>query len=566
MKGIAMQQLDEVIDEPIRLRPGSAHPPSQRARRFGSASLDRSGRVLGCDETWEREIGAPVGTHIDAAVSAADVPYLRSLLARTDDGLSVAVRTGHRDSDVSLLLHLEGSFRNGAWHVIGMPTFLPRHTDGESASGAADFRDPLTGLLDRDGFDGALGETLRRCTLGDGAALLLIDLDQFERFNDAHGHGLGDQLLKAVGMRIDDALREGDCAARFGGDEFAVILRRVTQLDARIAAERILSAVRSARAAGTTLMAGVQASIGMVLLRPGDDVDVDEAMTRADLALYAAKANGRSGVVEYPTGDPDSAARLRVRMSWGQRLHRAIERNRLELRAQPIVDLDTGDLAGCDLVLHLHDGDELLRIDAFRAHAVRAGLSERLDHWLLHRLVEEATDGSLPIGSVPIGVHVSGSVLEDRSLAARLQDDLQRHGVDPARIVVSISDANGAELERTRASAMGLRQLGVGLALDGFGGRSASLADLRDLPFTQVRLDSGFGSARDAGAFDDTMVAFAVAVGREFGLDVVATGIATPGDVQRLRALGIGLGSGELFGDLRQLSGSTAFPGPRPLI
>ena len=555
-----MHSLDDRLDEPIPLRSDHRHPPAHRTRRFGSASLDRSGLVVGCDEIWEREVGVPVGARVDAAVCAADVPYLRSLLGKTDDGLSVAVRTGHRDSDVSLLLHLEGAYRNGAWHVIGMPTFLPRHTDAELLGGSAETRDALTGLLDRVAFEGALAETLRRCAQGDSAALLLIDLDGFKRFNDTYGHGMGDQLLKAVGLRIGDALRDGDRAARFGGDEFAVIVRRATQLDARIAAERVLSAVRCARANDLELMAGVHASIGMVLLRPGDELDVDEAMTRADLALYEAKTAGNSGVVEYPTGDPEAAVRMRVRMSWGQRLHRAIERDRLELRAQPIVDLQSGGLVGCELVLHLHDGDELLHVDAFRDHVVRSGLSERVDQWLLRRVLELAGDDSLPLAAVPLGIGVTAGSLEDRSLVARLQNDIARAAIDPRRIVLQIRDTANVDLERARVSAVGLRRLGVGIALDGFGSRTAALADLRELPFTQLRLDPSFTRANAAGAFDDTVVAYAVTVGREFGLEVIATGIETPADARRAREFGVERGEGGLFGGPQPLTAQLTVP------
>jgi diguanylate cyclase (GGDEF)-like protein len=548
-----MRPLDDRHQEPIPLRPEHRHPTTHRVRRFGSASLDRRGLITSCDEVWEREIGVPAGSRIDAAVSAADVPYLLTQLARTDDGLSIAVRTGHRDSDVSVLLHLEGAYRNGAWHVIGMPTFLPRHTDASTLDGAVETHDALTGLLDREAFEAALAETLRRCDRGDSAALLLIDLDGFKRFNDTYGHGPGDQLLQAVGRRIDEALRDGDHAARFGGDEFAVIVRRATQVDARIAAERVLSAVRCARATDLELMAGVHASIGLVLLRRGDDIDADEALTRADLALYEAKASGRSGVVEYPAGDPEAAVRMRVRMTWGQRLHRAIERDRLELHAQPIIELQSGALAAYELVLHLHDGDELLHADAFRDHVVRTGLTERVDQWILQRVVEIAADRRPPLARVPLGVSVAARALEDHALAARLHNELAHAGIDPSRIILQLRGTAGADPARMRAGAIDLRRLGVGIALDGFGGRAGALTDLRDIPFTQLRLDPVFTHAANASAIDATVAAYAAAVGSEFGLDVVATGLDTAADAGRALEFGILLGQGEALGGAQPL-------------
>jgi diguanylate cyclase (GGDEF)-like protein len=526
------------IAEPNRHR----HPPAHPARRFGSASLDATGIVRGCDEVWEREVGVPVGTCIDTAVCAADVPYLRQLLGQTDDGLSIAVRTGHRDSDVTVLLHLEGAFRNDLWHVIGMPTFQPRHTGSGPLHGESASFDVLTGLLDRRAFEQVLADTLRRCALGDNAALLLLDLDGFKHVNDTYGHAIGDQLLRAVGDRIAAALRDGDRAARFGGDEFAIVIRRATQLDARIAAERMLSAVQRARITEFELMAGVETSIGLVLLRAGEDVSPEEALSRADVALYHAKGERRGGVAEYPTGDIEAAVRMRTRMSWGQRLHRALERDQLEVHAQPIVRLRDGLPVAEELSLQLHDGDDRLPLDVFLEHALRAGLVTRIDQWLLRRLVELAADSGLPLTA-----GVSGAVLVDRSLTARLHNDLVRAGVDPARIVLQLRDSGlVADLPLAQESAHGLRRLGVGLALDAFGTRTGTLTALRELPFSQLRLAPVFSTA-GGGVFDDTVVAYAVEVGAEFGLDVIATGITAPADVTRLIGLGVELGQGLLF-------------------
>ena len=542
-----------LMGEQTLLRPERRQPPAIRHRRFGSASLARDGAVLACDEVWEREVGVPVGAYIDAAICAADASYLLKMLGQIDDGLSVAVRTGHRDSDVAVLLHLEGAFSNDQWQVIGMPTFQPRHTDVALAGGDGGTGDPLTGLLDRRAFEQALADTLQRCALGDSAALLLMDLDGFKHVNDTYGHAVGDRLLQAVGARVDDALRDGDVAARLGGDEFAVIIRRATQLDARIAAERMLSAVQRARASDLELMAGVETSIGLALLRAGEFLSPDEALIRADIALYQAKGESRGGVAEYPCGDTEAAVRMRTRMSWGQRLHRALERDQLILHAQPIVELHDGAIVGCELVPHLKDGDQPLVLTAFLEHALRAGLVERIDQMLLRRVVEVAA-----LTDLPLCIGVSGAVLIDRSLPARLHNDLTRLGVDPTRITLQLrDDAATADSRLAHESAHGLRRLGVGLALDAFGTATGSLAALRALPFSRLRLAPIFATA-GGSAFDDTVVGYAVELGIEFGLDVVATGVETPADVQRLRELGVAHGQGGLFGEPLPLERSSA--------
>ncbi len=166
----------------------------------------------------------------------------------------------------------------------------------------------------------------------------------------------------------------------------------------------------------------------------------------------------------------------------------------------------------------------------------------------------------------PLGIGVTGGVLEDRSLTARLQNDLTQAAVDPRRIVLQVRETAGVNLARARASAVGLRRLGVGIALDGFGGRDGALADLRELPFTQLRVDPSFTDATHAGALDDTVLAYAVTVGREFDRAVVATGIETPADAQRARAFGVGWGEGGLFGSPQPLTAQLAVPRPESLL
>jgi EAL domain-containing protein (putative c-di-GMP-specific phosphodiesterase class I) len=236
------------------------------------------------------------------------------------------------------------------------------------------------------------------------------------------------------------------------------------------------------------------------------------------------------------------------------------------LHAQPIVDLHSGALTACELVRFLHDGDELVHVDAFREHAVRAGLIDRVDQWLLRRVVEIAADPTLPLADVPLGIGVTSAVLDDRSLTARLHNHLSATGVDARRIVLQIRDSALADVPLARETALGLRRLGLGIALDGFGGRVGSLMALRELPFTQLRLDPTFAAAESTSAFDDTVIAYAVAVGTEFGLDVVATGIETPADAARVRELGVGFGEGGLFGGTQPLAASLVFPRPERLL
>lgn len=513
--------------------------------RFGSALIDASGRVLETDGVWDRSIGIAIGQRVHDAVLPEDLPELERALADTDERLAAVVRTGSQGGALVSLLLLEGVHRDGVWYTIGMRSFQPR----AAIDGVAAACDPITGLLDRAGFTLSLESALARCAQGDTAALLLLDLDGFKSVNDTYGHAVGDRLLATIGEAVRSVLREGDDAGRFGGDEFAVVLRRTTQIAARAAAERILSAVSRARPSDLGMLAATHASAGLVVLRPGDGISAEEALTRADLALYEAKSDARSRVVEYPAADPEAATRMRVRLSWGQRLHRALEGDRFELHAQPVIDLRTGALAGYELLLHLHDGDEPIPADGFMEQALRAGLAERLDQWLLVRATEVAVRFRNALHGAPVAISVSGHVLADRSLAARLQNEFTRSGVEPGRIILEVRDGGAVE-DRALAidTAQALRRLGVGLALDEFGTSRGTLELLRELPFSRIKVDPPFTGAATANAFDDAVIRYAAELGSQFGIDVVGAGLESPMDVDRARELGVALGQGGLFG------------------
>ena len=468
-------------------RPAGTAP----AGRIGTALLDADGTVLDCDAIWRTSTGAGQGDRL--AVPEADRAALDAALATPDERFAIVVRTGRIGGALVAHLLLEGVHRDGVWYVIGVVTYQ-----------AAAVRDPLTGLLDRGGFDAALASALDRVARGDAASLLLLDLDGFKRVNDNGGHSAGDRLLREAGMAIAAVVRDGDAAARFGGDEFAVVLRRTAPREARVAAERILRALDGVNGA----------SAGLAHLRPGEPIAAEEAVSRADLALYAAKGSERGGLVEYPS-DVDAAVRLRTRLAWGRRLHRALEDDAFALYAEPIVDLRTGVVEGVELQLHLHDGDEYVPRGVYREHALRNGLAERIDRWVLeHAVAPERGDVVIRISSAGLGA------------------------VDPGRLVLAV--------DRMPEDAEALLGRGVRFALDGLG----ALELLRELPCAQIRLASDLGD----GAVDTALIRQAVALGDELGIDVAAGGVETAADAARLRALGVRLGQGPLFGGPHPLS------------
>jgi predicted signal transduction protein with EAL and GGDEF domain len=335
------------------------------------------------------------------------------------------------------------------------------------------------------------------------AAAMGSDADRVAQDECAIG-AVAPDCLRDAGAAIAATVRDGAAVARFGGDEFAVVLRRTSPREARVAAERILRALEGIS----------RASAGLAHLRPGEPIAASEALARADLALYAAKGSEPGGLVEYPS-DVEAAVRLRTRLAWGRRLHRALEDDAFAFYAEPVVDLRTGVVEGVELQLHLHDGDEYVPRDAYRDHAVRNGLAERIDRWVLeHAPAPERGDVIVSVSSAVLGV------------------------VDPSRLVLAV--------DHVPRDAEALLEAGVRFALDGLG----ALAVLRELPCAQIRLAAELGD----GPVDLALIRQAVALGEELGIDVAAGGIETTADAARLRALGVRLGQGPLFGGPHPLS------------
>ncbi len=537
---------------------GHWHVTARRAfhhRRLAAASGDalwvtalEDGRVVHADPAWERLAGDPA-THAPGWAGWAhprDRERVRAELAEwLADGapgrLRVTFSALGADGDERRIVAEGVAVHDGDGDVAYLRGMAMDVTDLAGLEPPADV-DPLTGLLDRRGLERALDDTLEHCRRGDAGALLLIDLDGFKAVNDAHGHGIGDELLAAVGDGLRGAVRDGDVAARLGGDEFAVVLRRSTPTEARAAAERLLSAVRRARPVSIDVPASVDGSAGLAPIEPGEVLTAAEALHRADLALYDAKAAGRGATTAYPALDQQAERRLRDRRSAGQRLFRALRDDALELVVRPVVDLHDGSLAAWDLAPRFDGASPGTRLVE---DARRAGLTAHLDQWQLRRLVEEAARDA----RAPLAVVVDCSALDDPALAIRLESDLLRAGADPRRLVVGVACAAGAApTARAEETARALQRLGVGLMLDGFGAAPGSLALLRALPVSAIRIASDLACARTANAFDDSIVGYAADLARAFGLGVVADGIASQADLERLRSLGVQAGLGPHLG------------------
>ena len=398
-----------------------------------------------------------------------------------------------------------------------------------SSTGAGDdeLTDRLTGLASRAAISEALatdGTAARSQDDGgtgwtDQVALLLADIDGFERINVALGREAGDAVLTEVGARLQAVVRAPQLLARLGGDEFAVLLPGAGPEPAT----RVATALREALTLPLDVHGGrlsVQATVGIAtcVLPRGRPEDL---LRQADAAVHRAKSTG-SGIAVYDA-ERDGAGPLRLRRV--DELRSAVERGDLVVHLQPQVELAFGRVAGCEALArwrHPHDG--VLLPDAFLPLAAHTGLLRPVAAVVLDRALE-ACALWWPRHRLPVSVNLTADDLLDPGLTDRIAATLERHALPGAALRVELTEeALVSDPKAAAALLQGWRTLGVGVALDDFGTGYSSLAYLRELPFDELKLDRVFGAdLRRRTTL--TIVAHTVAMAHGLGLRVVAEGV-----------------------------------------
>jgi diguanylate cyclase (GGDEF)-like protein/PAS domain S-box-containing protein len=408
--------------------------------------------------------------------------------------------------------------------------------------------DPLTGLPNRvlflDRLEHALSRLERHASL---AAILFLDLDRFKLVNDSLGHQAGDELLAAAAPRIRQAIRASDTVARFGGDEFGILVEEIG--DERVAvemAERIAAVFTR-----PFLLDGsehsVTTSIGIALARGGESPE--ELIRDADAAMYRAKERGSARYELFDEAMRDRAlGRLRVEAD----LRRAVERSELRLDYQPIVSLRTGAIVGVEaLVRWDHPARGSIEPGEFIPVAEEAGLIESIGRWVLERACREtvrwdrASPDAAPLG---VSVNLSGVQFAKRTLPEVVASILRSTGLDPAGLSLEITESViHKDAEFVTDAVRELKALGVGLVLDDFGSGHSSLAYLTRLPLDALKIDRSFIRGLGADGGDSAVAEAAVGVARALSLEVVAEGVETAAQARKLRRLGCDLAQGFHF-------------------
>lgn len=506
LANILQRSTDELVGRTLR---ELTHPEDIRASQTHRAQLELG--VIDSylvDQRYRRRDGAYVTTRTRVAVSE-------------DDGILFAL---HHIEDVT-------EERRTAEQL----THAARH-------------DELTGLANRSYFQQVLEQRLTGSRPG-LVGLLFIDLDHFKVVNDSLGHARGDELLRQVAKRLEGAVREGDLLARFGGDEFVVVLDgRGGPVDAATAAERLRTAVHPAVTVdGHEFF--VTVSIGWATNHDAG-MSPDEMLRDADAAMYRAKSRGRDCVEAFQVGSHESG--MQALRTVGE-LRRGVERNEIVPYFQPIVELQSGRIAGFEVVARwLHPDRGLLPPSEFLPFAEESGLLVSLGASMMRNSLSQmarwrAAGHSFANGSV--AVNVGSRQLVDSSFLPTVVEVLDETGVDPDSVWFEITES--ALLADARAATSTLREirgLGIHLSVDDFGTGYSSLTYLKRFPVEAIKIDRSFVSGLGIEDEDSTIVEAVIQLGRALGLTVVAEGVESPLQLQRLRDLNCDRGQGYLFG------------------
>jgi diguanylate cyclase (GGDEF)-like protein/PAS domain S-box-containing protein len=401
--------------------------------------------------------------------------------------------------------------------------------------------DALTDLPNRVLFREQIERELRKAVSGQQFALLYIDIDEFKGINDSLGHHVGDELLKAVAASLKDCTKPGDLIARLGGDEFAVIQ---TAVGGRAEVEefviRIYEAIRQPyQCLGHHL--STDASIG-IAIAPEDGTELDQLIKHADLAMYAAKAEGRR---VYRFFEPAMDARAKARLTMEQDLRQALADGGFDIHYQPLLDLASGEVTGCEALLRWrHPERGMVSPAEFIPLAEDTGLINELGDWVMQTACTEAAGWP---SRVRLAVNVSPIQLKSPTLALRITGALAASGLPPDRLEIEITEAVLIHDDETALEILHqLRAIGVRIALDDFGTGFSSLSYLKRFPFDKIKIDRCFVSDIEVDG-SAAIVQAVVNIAAARNMTTTAEGVETEQQREMLRQLGCTQMQGYLF-------------------
>ena len=490
-------------------------------------------------------------------IHPADAPHVQGEIEAHRSGetphLQVESRMLHADGAYRWVLTRGLAVRDGqgrAVRMAGSQTDITKRRANEEQLHHDAYHDALTGLPNRTLFIDRLARALLRIKRRPeySFAVLFLDLDGFKRINDCMGHQAGDQFLISVSRRLETCARKTDTVGRLGGDEFVVLMDEFDDpSDVFRLADRVLQDLTA-----PILLNGEEAvasaSIGIALGNRHYE-SADDILRDADIAMYRAKSRGKAGRVIF---DRSMHTRAVARMKLESDLRLAATRNEYRLHYQPIVSLRSGRITGFEaLVRWEHPERGLVGPDEFIPVAEETGLILPLGMWVLREAVGQLRHWQDEFGVEPpltIGVNLSCRQFFQPDLVPQIEHTIREAGIDASCLRIEITES--VMMERAEEASLALARLsalGVRLAMDDFGKGYSSLSYLHDFPFDTLKIDRSFVERLGVGGKHAQIVRTIVMLADSLGMDVVAEGVETVGQLSQLRDVGCRSAQGYYF-------------------
>ena len=499
------------------------------------AMIDAAGNVLRSNPAFDRFVGLGqdqvIGHGIVELLGCVDDTLEVSLAARRKRSsmarITIEAHIGDERRMLSTNLHLD--LGSGNIFLAGRDVTDEHLLTSELRHQAQ--TDLLTGLANRSSFLSALQHQLEQ---GNDVAIAFLDLDNFKTINDSLGHAAGDELLRIVGRRLTSSIRSDDLVARFGGDEFCVLLNNVSHApNAGLLANVIRDAVNDpmvieGRRLQISCSIGIAANHGIA--------NATELLKHADAAAYRAKSIGRNCAVVF---DDDLKATVSARFELESELREALDGNQLDTDIQGIFRTD-GALVGVEsLVRWNHPERGRLAPDEFLDAAENAGLMGRLGDAVIERSFHTLGPWLRTDPSASVSINLSPAQLADPGLLSRLVGSMEWHRISAQQVVLELTEESLVQsIDRTAGVLRTLRELGIRLALDDFGKGASSLGHLRDLPFDIVKIDRSFVSSLGDDTVNTAIVESVISLAQRLQMSVVAEGIENSHQLEILTTLG----------------------------
>jgi diguanylate cyclase (GGDEF)-like protein/PAS domain S-box-containing protein len=525
-------------------------------------ATDLEGKVL----YWNRAAEEIYGWSSEEALGRS----LRDLVASEEslekaEEIGSELRAGKTWSGEVLLRRKDGSYvpvlgtatpvlddRGDLVGMIGISTDISERKALEAELERRASHDPLTGLPNRYAFVDRLGMALQRTKRGKEdckVGVLFMDLDGFKNVNDSLGHEAGDRVLVAVAERLKNRLRPEDVLARFGGDEFAVLLEEETDAsEALRVAQRIAESLREPFTVNDHQV-NLSTSVGIALGSAHTNDDPERMLRNADAAMYRAKEQGPG---RYAALDPAMQTRAQERLELETELRRALEQGEFVLYYQPEVSLHNGSMVGFEALLRWqHPERGLLTPSAFLPIAEETDLIVPIGRWVLEEACQQAKRWEEKYPSAPpttMEVNLSSRQLARRGLVRTIEEALTRAGVEAPTLALDLTETTLIKALEDDAQALdALKKMGIRLYLDDFGTGYSSLSYLRRLPVDLVKVDRPFVKWLGEKATDTALVRMIIDLCHTLGVEVLAMGVETSEQAALLRDMGCDLGQGYYF-------------------